>query len=57
MKAPGVTWGWCPNASITLVEVLGDRSGTLLGYGDISHLAKPGVSGNVDEEALHDTQN
>lgn len=49
VKAPGVTPGWCPNASITLVKVRGDRIGTLLGFGDTSHLAKQFVGGNVDE--------
>ncbi|KAF8584083.1 phosphoglycerate mutase-like protein [Ramaria rubella] len=49
VKGAGVVTGWCPNTSIATVKVEEDGSGILEGFGDIRHLVKPVVQGNVDE--------
>ncbi|KII89090.1 hypothetical protein PLICRDRAFT_40731 [Plicaturopsis crispa FD-325 SS-3] len=48
--APGVSIGRCFNASISVVEVGADGKGTLVQFGDISHLTGQDlVETNVDE--------
>ncbi|KAF8469922.1 phosphoglycerate mutase-like protein [Gautieria morchelliformis] len=48
---------WCPNTSVTVIEVRGDGTGILRSFGDISHLVKPAAVGNADDLSGMDAVN
>ena len=49
VKSPRVDISWCPNVSITVVEVQMDGTGTLRSFGDVSHMVEPVMVRNADD--------
>lgn len=48
-RAEGVSIGKCFNVSVTIIEMDDDEKGTVIKYGDISHLIRKVVETNADE--------